>query len=332
MPDLEGMVRRQRVLADFGDFSLRSENLDEVLAEACRLVAEALGTGRAKVLEIEHGGRTLLVRAGVGWKPDIVGGLRLEMGEHSSETFSIDAGEPIITRDIRTEDRFEVPAFLKDAGVVALANVPIFLPGGRAYGLLQVDATEPRDFGRGDTEFLRTYATILGPVIDRLHKERRLRATEERFRLVVENARDHAILVTDAEGRIADWFPGAEAVFGWTAAEAVGQPGGILFTPEDRAADEDAKEIETARAGGASPTKRHASVRISSRSWDLRASSPNLASAVCWRSRSGCSSCPPTTTLFRRAAREAAPPSLAPTCPPSPQNKTQRNGYKKSMN
>src|SRR5215218_194556 len=177
MPDLERMVRRQRVLADFGEFALRSESLDEVLAEACRLVGEALGTGRAKVLEIEHGGRSLQVRAGVGWKHGIAGRLRLEMTEHSSETFSIKLGTAVVTQDIRRENRFEVPAFLKEAGVVALVNVPIFLPGGRAYGLLQVDATAPHDFGAEDTEFLRTYATILGPVIDRLHKLRKLRAT-----------------------------------------------------------------------------------------------------------------------------------------------------------
>jgi two-component sensor histidine kinase len=102
--------------------------------------------------------------------------MRLPMGERSSETFSIEAGKPVISRDINKEDRFEVPAFMKEAGVVALANVPIFLPGGQAYGLLQVDATEPREFGEEDTEFLRTYATILGPVIDRLLKVNDLRA------------------------------------------------------------------------------------------------------------------------------------------------------------
>ncbi len=40
----------------------------------------------------------------------------------------------------------------------------------------------------------------------------------------------------------------------------------------------------------ASPAHRHASVKISSRSLDLGASSPNVAKAVCWRSNSWCSS------------------------------------------
>src|SRR3954447_6203515 len=34
------LVVRQRVLAEFGDLALRSDDLDEVLTEACRLVAE----------------------------------------------------------------------------------------------------------------------------------------------------------------------------------------------------------------------------------------------------------------------------------------------------
>ena len=93
-------------------------------------------------------------------------------------------------------------------------------------------------------------------MIDRLRKVSRLRATEERFRLIVESALDYAILVTDAEDRITDWFAGAEAVFGWTAEEAVGQSSSILFTPEDRAAHEDAKEIETARREGTAPNVR----------------------------------------------------------------------------
>jgi hypothetical protein len=160
---LNKLLRRQKILADFGDFALQSEDLDEVLTEACRLVGEALGTGRAKVLEIDPGGGSLLVRAGVGWDPGIVGHMRLLMNERSSETYSIKERRPVITRDINEEERFEVPGFMKKAGVVALANVPILLPGGNAYGLLQVDDTQPRDFGQDDTEFLRTYATIWVP-------------------------------------------------------------------------------------------------------------------------------------------------------------------------
>lgn len=257
MDDSKGVfLKRQRALADFGDFALQSEDLDEVLTEACRLVGEAMATGRAKVLEIEEGGRSLLVRAGVGWKRGIIGKLRLPADENSPETYSIRARRPVITQDVSKEDRFEIRGFMKKAGVVALANVPVLLPGGRAYGLLQVDDTKPRDFGQEDTEFLRTYASILGPVIDRLFKLRDLRSSEERFRLIVEEATDYAILVTDRDDRITDWLPGAAAVFGWNSEEVIGKPGALTFTPEDRAASQARKEIETARERGVAPDVR----------------------------------------------------------------------------
>ncbi|MFL5252189.1 MAG: PAS domain S-box protein [Rhodopila sp.] len=96
---------------------------------------------------------------------------------------------------------------------------------------------------------------ILGPVIDRLDKVRKLKRTEQRFRLIVETARDYAIFLSDAEDRITDWLPGAEAVYGWTAAEAVGQSSSLLFTPEDRNTGQDEKEVETARSHGVAPNK-----------------------------------------------------------------------------
>ncbi|WP_052403026.1 PAS domain S-box protein, partial [Muricoccus aerilatus] len=256
MADHAGTMKRQQALADFGELALRSQDLDKILTEACRLVGEALGTARAKVLEIQHAGQQLLVRAGVGWDAGIIGHMRLPMAEHSSETFAIKAGAPVITQDISKEGRFGVPPFMKAAGVVALVNVPIFLPGGRAYGLLEVDDTEPRHFGDDDVQFLRTYTSILGPVIDRLLIARALRSTEERFRLTVEAALDYAILLIDPQDRITDWLPGAEAVFGWTAAEAVGQPSAIIFTPEDRESRQDKWEAETARREGAAPDVR----------------------------------------------------------------------------
>jgi two-component sensor histidine kinase len=149
---------------------LCSDTLDAVLHEACRLVAAALGVDLAKVLEIDVDGLGLLVRAGVGWRPGVVGRKRIRMTERSSETHAIEAGRPVLSEDTASETRFEFADFLKEHGVAALVNVPIPLPGGKPYGLLQVDSRMPRAFDQDDVEFLRTYAAILGPVIDRLHK------------------------------------------------------------------------------------------------------------------------------------------------------------------
>jgi len=199
---------------------------------------------------------TAVVLAGIGWAPDVIGKTRVQLSVRSSESYALDRREPIITQNIAEESRFEFPEFMKAHGIVALVNVPIFLPGGEPFGLLQVDAREPREFGEDDIQFLRTYATILGPVIDRLRKVRELETNIERFRLIVESARDYAILVSDPQDIITDWLGGAETIFGWKAHEIVGQPGSVLFTEEDRAAGTPEREIEGARKNGAAPNAR----------------------------------------------------------------------------
>jgi PAS domain S-box-containing protein len=88
--------------------------------------------------------------------------------------------------------------------------------------------------------------------------ERRLSAVEDEtlYRLIVEGAIDYAILTTDPDGRVASWSPGAEAVFGWTAAEIIGQPGEVMFLPEDRARGEHEREMRTALRDGWAPDVR----------------------------------------------------------------------------
>lgn len=168
MPTRDEMMRRQEALAEFGDFVLDHEDLDGVLNEGCRLIAEALGTDLAKVIEIERNTNTGFVRAGVGWRPGIVGHERVRLSERSSEAYAIEKTEPVITNDVASEKRFEFPSFLRDHGVIALVNVPILLPGRRPWGVLQVDAREPRQFDDQSIKFLKTYSMVLGPVIDRL--------------------------------------------------------------------------------------------------------------------------------------------------------------------
>ena len=83
-----------------------------------------------------------------------------------------------------------------------------------------------------------------------------LRESEDRLRLIVEGARDYAILTIGPEGRIETWLPGAVAVFGWSEEEAVGQPAAMLFTPEDRVGAAPEHELETARREGVAPDVR----------------------------------------------------------------------------
>ncbi|MGN2251339.1 PAS domain S-box protein [Frateuria sp. GZRe14] len=93
-------------------------------------------------------------------------------------------------------------------------------------------------------------------VSDRRDAQEALRESEEQLRLIVESARDYAILATDPEGIITRWLPGATAVFGWSAEEVIGRSATFIFTPEDRASGRPVREMATAREHGVAPDVR----------------------------------------------------------------------------
>ncbi len=190
--DLE-LLRQQSTLASFGELALRSDDLNEILTEACRLAGEALGTDLAKVVELQEDGKTLLVRAGVGWKPGVVGVATIKVMDDTSEGIALKTGKPMISPDIATETRFKYPPFLSENGVRAVANVVII--GGKdkpPFGILQIDSRKPRQFTESDTAFLTSYATLLAGAVDRL-----------RFRLALEETvADRTRELTEANAKL----------------------------------------------------------------------------------------------------------------------------------
>jgi hypothetical protein len=100
-PTVASLLLRQDVLAKFGELALRSDSLDEILTEGCRLVSEALGTELAKVMELRSDGTTLLVRAGNGWKDGVVGEVTVQAVKGSSEGFALQTGLPVLSDDIK---------------------------------------------------------------------------------------------------------------------------------------------------------------------------------------------------------------------------------------
>ena len=86
--------------------------------------------------------------------------------------------------------------------------------------------------------------------------EAEARESEERLRAILESALDYAIFTTDAHGRIETWPPGAEAVFGWTAEEAIGRDMALTFVPEDRENGVPDQERREAREQGHAPDVR----------------------------------------------------------------------------
>ena len=83
-----------------------------------------------------------------------------------------------------------------------------------------------------------------------------VRQSDERLRLVIDGARDYAILTVDPQRHVTSWSDGAALAFGYTSDEIVGQSADVLFTPEDRAAGQPIIEVARAQVEGCGPDVR----------------------------------------------------------------------------
>jgi two-component system CheB/CheR fusion protein len=95
-------------------------------------------------------------------------------------------------------------------------------------------------------------------VTERKDTEEALRRSEERMRLVVDNAVDYAIFSMNLEGCIVSWNAGAERLLGYTEGEILNKSVDIIFTEEDREAGIPQLELKLAlQAGSAADDRLH---------------------------------------------------------------------------
>ena len=63
-----------------------------------------------------------------------------------------------------------------------------------------------------------------------------LELSEGRLRLIIENAREYAIVSMDLQRRVTSWNSGAERLLGYREDEILNQPADLIFAAEDRVA------------------------------------------------------------------------------------------------
>lgn len=96
------------------------------------------------------------------------------------------------------------------------------------------------------------FANVTRDITERKQSEDKLRANQERFQLLVEGVKDHAIFMLDPAGNVLTWNSGAELVFGFKAAEVIGHSYSQFFRAEDEASGQlqHQTELDQAAAKG----------------------------------------------------------------------------------
>ena len=155
-------LRQQEMVAGFGTFALRATELAPVLTEACRVASLGLQTRFAKVLRFRPESDDLLIVAGVGWRPGVVGHATLGAGLSSPAGYALHTGEPVLSNNLGKEDRFQTPDLLMEHGVQSAINVAIdAADASLPFGVLEVDGTTRGEFVAADTAFLQSLSSVL---------------------------------------------------------------------------------------------------------------------------------------------------------------------------
>ncbi|MFH5923271.1 sensor histidine kinase [Roseomonas xinghualingensis] len=169
-PDHAAEARRlrlhQRILRDFGRISLEDLELKPLLQRAVAQAARATGVRHTKLMRYRAEQGDLLVEAGLGWEPGIVGRARFGIDIASPPGRALQTGQPVVIEDIRDHPEFRLDPVLGQHGIVALLNVPIRYDG-IIWGTLEADSEEPDHFDELDVEFLEAMAALVAGALQR---------------------------------------------------------------------------------------------------------------------------------------------------------------------
>jgi two-component system, sensor histidine kinase PdtaS len=170
LPDRAEEVQRlrlhQRILRDFGRIALEELEIGPLLQRAVAQAARATGVRHSKVMRYRVEQGDLLVEAGVGWKPGVVGKARFGTDLDSPSGRALQTGQPVLIDDIRNHPEFRLHPFIAALGVVSLLNVLVTYDSV-VWGVLEADSERPGHFGEAEAEFLETLAALLAGALQR---------------------------------------------------------------------------------------------------------------------------------------------------------------------
>jgi two-component sensor histidine kinase len=171
--ELRSRARQQEALAQLGERALVEPDLERLLNDAVSTVALTLSVDFVKILELLPGDGELLLRAGFGWKNDLVGTILTETAPNRLARFTLNSSKPVVITDFASESRFAVEAYLKEHRCASGVNVTIAGRDGRAFGILGVCTTRQRHFSAQDISFLAATGNLLAGAIQRRQLEQR---------------------------------------------------------------------------------------------------------------------------------------------------------------
>ncbi len=236
----------QAALYRFTDRLYRAEAVDEVYAAALDAIRQALGCERASILLFDEAGLMKFV----AWQ-GLSDGYRAAVEGHSP--WQPTAKDPgiICIADVHSADLpSDLRRVIKAEGIGGLAFIPLVMRG-RLVGKFMTYHDRPYRFSDADKGLALTIARQLGFGIERMRAEETRRRAEQVNRhlaSIIENSAD-AIISRDLAGIVTSWNDGATRMYGYSAAEMLGNRLDRLIPPN--CLDQEALVLTRVRSGEA---------------------------------------------------------------------------------
>lgn len=174
---------------------------------------------RTKIRCIEHYERSTGVHTD--------GGVELAAADYPHYFRALAEERTIVADDAREDPRTRefTEGYLDVHGITSMLDAPLH-SGADVIGIICHEHVGPARTWTAEEQSLAgslaDFASLALESAERRQAEGALRRSEELTREIISHALD-AIVIADREGVITDWNPRAEAVFGWTREEAIGQ-------------------------------------------------------------------------------------------------------------
>jgi PAS domain S-box-containing protein len=199
----ESRERQQSVVANLGMLSLAGVDAGELIEHAVRQVADVLQVDLCKVLQYRPETNDLLIIAGVGLDPGIVGHATVSADQRSQSGYTLVSEQPVIVDRLSEEKRFTGANLLFDHKATSGMSC-LIKHSDPPFGVLAVHTRSFRKFTQDDANFLVSVANLLSTTLRAKLINARLRDSEEQFRTMA-NSIPQLAWITDPAGEVI-WY------------------------------------------------------------------------------------------------------------------------------
>lgn len=179
---LRQRAKQQAAIAALGRAALAEVPLDQLMDEVAQRVAETLETDFCEILELVPPGEEMILRAGVGWKPGLIGTRRVPASTATHAGYTLHAKAPVIVNHLPTDARLSRAQLLEEHGVMSGVSV-IVGTASDPWGVLGAHTRERRTFQENEIHFLEALAHVLWETVSGERARLALEEREERLRL-----------------------------------------------------------------------------------------------------------------------------------------------------